>query len=351
MLNTILYLAGSAKIAVDNWVQEQKLSRLASQLNDRNVIDRWVKYKKEVNPDANLFIDSGAYSAYTKGAEIDVDAYIAWLNEYGDYFTVFAQVDFIPGKSNQETDPDIYLKAPQLSWENYLYMREKLRPELRGKLLYVWHQGEDFKWLRNALEWRDPTTGEKIDYIGISPHTEVTSANRLKFCKEMLSVIRQSSNPHVKYHLFGMTALHLLKYIPATSVDSTTWLMTAVHGGILLHKNGKLTAVQISERTTHIDGHFIYQAPAVQEEIAKQIRELGWDPAPLFDLNSRALPASQRSKATDVIDESDNVPSDVPETLVNSIAERQKFNALSMQKYLDTTEYEGFPKAARRIGG
>lgn len=348
MLNTKLYFAGSAKLIVDGWLQDKKYPRLMSQLNDRGLIPKWEKYQKEVNPDAFIFIDSGAYSAYTKGATIDVEAYLDWLNAHGDAFTVFAQVDFIPGKSNLETDPDIYLKAPGISWENYLYMRSKLRPELRSKLLYVYHQGEDFKWLQQALDWRDPDTGEKIDYIGISPHTEVTSANRLNFCKKMMNIIKKSTNPEVKYHLFGMTALQLLQYVPATSVDSTTWLQSAIHGQILVHKNGKLAPVVVSERTLHLDNHFIYLAPDVQKEIAAQIKELGWDPEPLYELTKYALPKSQRVHAeASTTEEAD----DGQETLASSISERQMFNAASMQHYLKTTDYIGFPKSARRIGG
>ena len=348
MLNTKIYYAGSAKIKVDRWVQEHNLPRLMSQLNDKHMIARWTKFQKEENPDVSIFIDSGAYSAYTKELTIDVDAYIDWINTWGDCFTVIAQVDFIPGKSNLETDPDIYIKAPGLSWENYLYMHERLRPELRDKLIPVYHQGEDFKWLKNMLEWVDPETGKHMPYIGISPHTEVTSANRLAFCKQVFRVIKKSSNPNVKTHGFGMTALHLLKNIPFTSVDSTTWLQSAIHGQILVHKGGKISPVIISERTVHLDNHFIYQSSEVQEEILKQVDALGYDTQCIRDLNKLAVPKSQRVKSTDVVE--DDGDGEGVENIANAISERQKFNALSMQKYLEITNFEGLPKSARKIG-
>ena len=348
MLNTKIYFAGSAKLAVDAWLREKKLPRLMSQLNDRNLIPRWVEYQKKVNPDAFIFIDSGAYSAYTKGATIDVDAYIDWLNQYGDSFTVFAQVDFIPGKSNVEQDPEIYLKAPRLSWENYLYMRERLRPELRDKLSPVFHEGEYWEWLTNMLEWIAPDTGKHIPYICISPHTETTSAARLKFCKTAYSIIHKSSNPTVKTHCLGLTALHLLKSIPATSVDSTTWLQTAIHGQILLHKGGRLAPVVVSERTVHLDNHFIYLAPQIQKEIVRQIEALGYSAESILALREKAVPKSQRIQSAEIEDVEDNLEAD---SLATSISERQMFNALSMQKYLEISEFEGFPKTARRIGG
>ena len=53
-------------------------------------------------------------------------------------------------------DPDsrtVYMS----SWiddvsSNYLYMYDRLKPEIRHKLIPVFHFGEDFKWLKNMLE-------------------------------------------------------------------------------------------------------------------------------------------------------------------------------------------------------
>lgn len=348
MLNTIIYFAGSAKLVVDRWLQTEKFPRLMSQLNDRNLIPRWVKYQREEYSDAKIFIDSGAYSAYTKGATIDVDAYIDYINANGDAFTVVAQVDFIPGKSNLETDPDIYTKAPGISWENYLYMRARLKPEIVDKLIPVFHQGEDFKWLRNMLDWRDPESGESLKYIGISPHTEVTSANRLDFLKKVYRIIKDSTNPHVKTHLFGMTALHLLKYVPATSVDSTTWLQSAIYGQILLHRGGKLSPITVSEKTLHAENHFIYLSPNLQDEVLNQIRSFGFEKTAqdLEAMRHDAHPSIRKMRAEAIKDDDDS-----GDSVINSISERQKFNAVSMQKFLEKEKFIGFPKSARRIGG
>ena len=45
-------------------------------------------------------------------------------------------------------------------------------------------------------------------------------------------VIKQSKNPNVKVHAFGMTSLDILEKYPFTSADSTSWLMTAANGNI-----------------------------------------------------------------------------------------------------------------------
>ena len=102
-------------------------------------------------------------SAHTRDAEVDVDAYIEYLNGIDDDVHVFAQVDKIPGKFRHPKTREELAEAPEMSWNNYLYMRERLKsPE---KLLPIFHQGEDFKWLHNILDYRSPE-GDKYSGNG-----------------------------------------------------------------------------------------------------------------------------------------------------------------------------------------
>ena len=71
------------------------------------------------------------------------DEYLKFLNEYGQDLEVFVGVDSVPDPDN--VNPDYARKT----WENYLYMYDRLKPEIRHKLIPVFHFGEDFKWLKN----------------------------------------------------------------------------------------------------------------------------------------------------------------------------------------------------------
>ena len=71
-----LYFAGSDNPAWREYLIKKKANRLASWINDRNVINGWIENKAK----GNLFIDSGAFSAHTVGKEVDVDQYINFLN-------------------------------------------------------------------------------------------------------------------------------------------------------------------------------------------------------------------------------------------------------------------------------
>lgn len=332
MLKTQLYFAGSAPQEVDEFLVKHQFNRLFSQLNDRSRIKRWMAYKDE-HPDMKLFVDSGAFSAYTKGKTIDLDDYINYLNTYGDYFNVMVQVDFIPGKSNVIQDKDVYLDAPRISWENFLHMRERLDKRLWDRFIPVFHEGEDFKWLENMLTYKD-ADGKPLAYIGISPHTETTTDRRLIFCKEVFRRI-QKLNPEVKTHGFGMTALNILPYIAFTSVDSTTWLKGAIYGTILVHRHNKLAAMNVGVRTTGSSDHFCWLGDQAKDEVCRLIEDAGFSTEKLRKINP-------------TIDE--EIIDDGEPDITNSIAMRQMFNASSMVRYLETTDFVGLPKSARRIG-
>ena len=161
-----LYTAGSSYPEITEFVRKEGLGQLLSQYTERKHILEWVDYLRE-HPEckSKLFIDSGAFTAHTKGITIDVDEYISFINEIDDCVTVFAQVDTIAGIRGKTVTAQQQEEAPKLSWENYMYMVDKVKS--RDKLLPVFHQGDDFKWLVNMLEYRHPD-GSPIKYIGVS---------------------------------------------------------------------------------------------------------------------------------------------------------------------------------------
>ena len=122
-----------------------------------------------------------------------------------------------------------WLEAPQLSWENYLYMREKSKDP--SKLVPVFHQGEDLKWLRNMLDYKF-SDGSHIPYIGLSPRGDVSLKAKYDFSAECFATIQNSSNPNVKTHAFGATSLEMLERLPYTSADSTTWVLVSAFGQV-----------------------------------------------------------------------------------------------------------------------
>lgn len=268
-----IYLAGSHLKSTDMAIMEKGANRLFSQLLDRKGASIWIDYHKTVAP-RKLFIDSGAYTAHTKGVQLDVDEYISYVNSNAGVFSAIAQVDKIPGTFGQPKTRQEILEAPELSWDNYLYMRERVIDY--EKLLPIFHQGEDFKHLKRMLEatFIDYKTGKDvhIPYIGISPANDTHTRDKMKWLDKVFLMIQESSNPNVKTHAFGMTSLPLLEAFPFYSADSTSWIMAGVNGSIMTRRG----LVLVSNRKKDDFAHLTHSPKPVQELIISEIEERGY---------------------------------------------------------------------------
>lgn len=275
-----LYFAGSQNKLAEAYLQSTGCNRLASQLIDRKIITDWIAGRDEDICKGYLFIDSGAFSAHTRGAELDVDEYIEYVNSIDEHLHVFAQVDKIPGVFAQPKSKQDLLEAPELSWQNYLYMRPRVKSP--DKLLPIFHQGEEWKWLENMLE--ATFDGKHIPYIGISPANDQPVKEKEKFIDRCFKIIAKSSNPDVQTHAFGMTSLNVLERYPFTSADSTSWIMNGANGSIMT-KYGSIT---LSSGRTHAPEHIGKMPKAAQEEIQQYVESHG------FDINELATDYKQR---------------------------------------------------------
>lgn len=257
-----LYFAG-----IQNKLAEQKLKdnnncRLMSWANDKKHLQNWFDEGRRV------FVDSGAFTAHTKGITLDIDEYIRYCNEHDDTIRVLAEMDHIPGRFGQPKTKEQLAEGPEISWQNYLYMRERLKSP--DKCLPILHQGEDLKHLERMLE----TTfdGKHIPYIGISPSNEVSPVTKDLWLGKVFKIIKNSSNPHVKTHAFGMTTLRILEKYPIYSADSTSWIMASANG-FIFSKHGTLI---VSENQKSSPKHVRHLPKPVLEELIGQIQAWGY---------------------------------------------------------------------------
>jgi len=235
----------------------------------------WVKYLKE-HPESKckLVVDSGAYSAWSKGKEFDMDEYIEFLNTNDVIEQSFwcAEADVIPGKFGVDPTPEEVEAAPAKSWANYLYMIEKVK--IPKKIVPIFHQGEDFKYLHQMLNYTF-ADGDHIPYIGISPRNDIHVNEKIKWYKEVWRIIKSSANPNVLTHNFGMTTISLMEQFPSCSSDSTTWLRSANFGNIILVVDGKLKTIIVTDRKL-LDTKHIYNQPiAIREAVEDMCHRIG----------------------------------------------------------------------------
>lgn len=225
------YFAGSSPKNVIDIMLKNDANLLRSYLNDKADIKRFIEAKKNGDWHGKLLIDNGAFTVHRQGGTLDIDKYIEYINENDEYCDYFIALDEIPGKWGQERTREEILHAPLQTWENYLYMIEKVnKPE---KLLPVFHQGDDFKWLEKILTHPTPK------YICISGNKELTNKRREAFYKQCYEYINRL-NPNIKVHCLGSATMSNVEKFPFTSMDSTTYIMTGVNGNILMPNNVNL---------------------------------------------------------------------------------------------------------------
>lgn len=170
-----------------------------------------------------FFLDSGAYSAWSRGTVIDLDEYCAFIKANIEQIEVYASLDCIPGKPGRIATEAERNSAAEESWSNFLYMRnEGLDP------MPVYHYGEHRRHLGRMLDFG-------CSYIGIGGLVGVPSDLRRLWLDELFyDLTDEAGNATVKTHGFGMTSIPLVFRYPWFSVDSTTWLKMTANGAVLV---------------------------------------------------------------------------------------------------------------------
>ncbi len=276
-----LYLAAAPSMYSNKYVKEygERLSNehhidiLSSQFNEKEFIIKGIKNNWF---QGKLMIDSGAFSAWNLGKKlnkdirVDVDEYINFINEYGDYFDVIVQIDAVTGKDGLDEG---HVEKQKATWENFIYMRSKIRKDLWPKFIPVVHAGDTWDFLDMVLNYVDED-GNHIEYLGLGGPQNIQAERNTNWWFEAFSRIAKSSNPNVKTHGFGMTTLKMLDELPLTSADSSSWNAFGRFGTIIT-PFGPITC---SDRKMHEKNNFNNLTKEKQDEIRKYLEGLGSTP-------------------------------------------------------------------------
>jgi hypothetical protein len=181
-------------------------------------------------PRVQVFLDSGAFTAWTKGETIKVEDYIRFVRQVEPYVQIYANLDVIPGSPKRVRTVEEVETSAQQSHRNWQIMKDAgLRP------LPVFHQMERFRWLERML--RD---GE--NYIGISTAKNMPDQVQNRWLDEFFSVVTdKQGRALIKVHAFGLADVKLLRRHPYYSVDSAGWTIAGAHGKIYVppYVNGR----------------------------------------------------------------------------------------------------------------
>ena len=175
-----------------------------------------------IRPDQfRFFLDSGAFSAWSQGAKIDLDEYCAFIRANADGIHTYASLDTIPGQRRCAPTEEDKRRAVESTWGNYLYMKaEGLDP------LPVYHYGEPSAALDRMLQYG-------CRHLGLGGLVGTSTEVRVRWLDRVFAKLGREA-PGVQVHGFGMTNVDLIFRYPWHSVDSTTWLRMALNGIVLL---------------------------------------------------------------------------------------------------------------------
>lgn len=245
---------------------EHKIAMMLSYYSDKKTAyDNFLKPRKERMEkgleNGKLFMDSGAFTAWTQGATIDVDEYCNYINENGKYVDYFGQLDTIPkvGCSLEEAD-----FAAKSTLENYFLMVSKVKyPE---KVVFTFHVGEPIKYLEEALQW-GAKNRDKMKMIAIGGMVKKTANDKNSVISRAFDAVKKYY-PEVKVHLFGCTSKQYFLDFPATSGDSSNYIMSATKGGVWT-PGGQF---QFGEKQDK--NHYLRQRQDVKDAIDKYLAEI-----------------------------------------------------------------------------
>lgn len=176
----------------------------------------------------NLMLDSGAFSVWKSGADVNLDEYISFCLKYKDDFQVIVSLDVIPGSAKDEgrRKRDCIEKACKEGWGNYLKMLSAGLP--KSKVVPVFHQLDGWEWLEKYLDFGCP-------YIGLSLLKKDEGRFHRQWLDQCMKYVCDSEgNPKVKLHGFGITNAAYLSRYPWYSCDSTSWIIHAAHGALIV---------------------------------------------------------------------------------------------------------------------
>lgn len=183
--------------------------------------------RESVEQGHDLFLDSGAFTAFTKGAVIDIEEYANFIQRCGSTWGTVSNLDVIGGDAAAKT-----------------YENQKRLEALGANVCPVFHTDEDEKWLVKYLD-------EGYPYIFLGGMVPKSTGWLLEWLDRLWTVYlcKPDGTARVKVHGFGLTDQLLMLRYPWYSVDSSSWLMTGIFGACVFRDGRRLRKVVFSDES------------------------------------------------------------------------------------------------------
>jgi hypothetical protein len=164
---------------------------------------------------AKVFLDSGAFSAYTLGVTLSVDAYCDYIKQNSD---IIREEDGVLMASVLDGIGD----ARKTGINQEAMEAQGVRP------LPCFHFGEPPEY----LEWYV----KNYDYITLGGMVGASTAQLREWLEKVWQgyLLDGSGRARIKVHGFGITAVPLMEEFDWYSCDSSSWIQSAAFGSIVV---------------------------------------------------------------------------------------------------------------------
>ena len=203
--------------------------------------------------DAKVFLDSGAFSAYTLGVDIDLPTYCNYIKRNKDLWRV---EDGVMMASVLDGIGD-----PLKTYQNQLHMEQ-----LGAKPLPCFHAGEDERYLEYYVQ--------NYEYITLGGMVGSSTKQLCIWLDRMWEryLTDGSGRPRLKVHGFGITSVPIVERYPWYSVDSSSWIQSAAFGSIIDPINGPISVSEKSP-SRHDAGQHVTTLTQVEQDYVLQMLE------------------------------------------------------------------------------
>lgn len=243
-----------------NEVEQQQATCAPNILESYHYIHRQ-KFVDEIREDGKkVFLDSGAFSAFTQGIEVDLTAYCDYIKRNQDIIRVDSSGALMASVLDGIGDP-------QKTYENQLAMEAQgVRP------LPCFHYGEDEQY----LEWYV----HNYDYITLGGMVPISTRDLYVWLDRIWEkyLTDSSGRPRIRVHGFGVTTVGIMRRYPWYSVDSSSWVQMAGNGSVLLLPEAKAVYLSSSSPNRKAAGqHIDSMVPMMREAIENNLSTCGVD--------------------------------------------------------------------------
>lgn len=249
----------------DRLSDEEKRMRLShrSTLESYHYLRKGQAAKRIRKDGVKVFVDSGAFTAWSLGEEIDLHEYIDWCLANEDIILMASVLDKLVN------DVRDIPEAVKITFQNLQVM------EKRGvkNVLPAYH----FLEPEEVLEYY----ASNYPYIAIGGLVGKSTKQLLVWLDRIwgLYLVNSDGTPKTKVHGFGITALPAMERYPWASIDSSTWVQWSASGMLLMPDkySGQINVSNKSSFRKVKDQHLTTYRPQEQALVEEEIRRWGGD--------------------------------------------------------------------------